>query len=56
LRLNTFGSFVYEKKQPKLDLTAKFEDFPINSLNIIGKNNINNIRGEITGAIEIKTF
>ena len=43
LRLNTFGSFVYEKKQPKLDLTAKFEDFPINSLNIIGKKNINNI-------------
>ena len=53
LRLNTFGSFVYEKKQPKLDLTAKFEDFPINSLNIIGKKNINNIRGEVTGAIEI---
>jgi hypothetical protein len=56
LRLNTFGGFVYDNKEPKLDLIAKFESFPINSLNIIGKNNINNIRGEITGAIEMKNI
>ena len=56
LRLNTFGGLVYDKKEPKLDLIAKFESFPINSLNIIGKNNINNIRGEITGAIEMKNI
>jgi hypothetical protein len=56
LRLNTFGGFVYDNKEQKLDLIAKFENFPINSLNMIGKNNINNIRGEITGAIAMENI
>ena len=54
LQLNTFGSFIYDDTESKLDLIAKFDSFPINSLNIIGKNNINNIRGEISGLIEMK--
>ena len=54
LQLNTFGSFTYDDTESKLDLIAKFDSFPINSLNIIGKNNINNIRGEISGLIEMK--
>ena len=54
VQLNTFGSFLYDEIDPKLDLTAKFDNLSINSLNIFGKNNINNIRGDITGLIEIK--
>lgn len=54
VQLNTFGSFLYDEIDPKLDLTAKFDNLSINSLNIFGKNNINNIRGDITGSIEIK--
>ena len=54
VQLNTFGSFLYDEIDPKLDLIAKFDNLSINSLNIFGKNNINNIRGDITGLIEIK--
>ena len=54
VQLNTFGSFLYDEIDPKLDLIAKFDNLSINSLNIFGKNNINNIRGNITGLIEIK--
>jgi len=56
LQLNTFGSFIYDDTESKLDLIAKFDSFPINSLNKIGKNNINKIRGEITGLIEVKNI
>lgn len=54
VRLTTFGSFIYDGIDQKLDLIAKFDNLSINSLNIFGKNNINNIRGNITGLIEIK--
>jgi len=54
VRLTTFGSFIYDGIDQKLDLIAKFDNLSINSLNIFGKNNINNIRGDITGLIEIK--
>ncbi|MDB4212743.1 translocation/assembly module TamB [Flavobacteriaceae bacterium] len=54
VQLTTFGSFIYDGIDQKLDLIAKFDNLSINSLNIFGKNNINNIRGDITGLIEIK--
>ncbi|MDB4180287.1 translocation/assembly module TamB [Flavobacteriaceae bacterium] len=54
VQLTTFGSFIYDGIDQKLDLIAKFDNLSINSLNIFGKNNINNIRGNITGLIEIK--
>ena len=56
VQLTTFGSFIYDGIDQKLDLIAKFDNLSINSLNIFGKNNINNIRGDISGLIEIKNI
>jgi hypothetical protein len=52
--MNSFGFLFYDGNNTSINIITNFNKFPINSLNIIGKNNVNKIRGDISGFFKIK--
>ena len=52
--MNSYGFLFYDGNNTSINIITNFNKFPINSLNIIGKNNVNKIRGDVSGFFKIK--
>ena len=50
------GDLILSDTINKADLFINLNKLPINALNVIGKNNIDNIRGNVTGYLKIKNL